>query len=261
MTKPNILVVASAMMSLLAVVLSAVALLRSPDTATPGGQTMSTSFGAEVRNYLLDNPGVLFEAAELYDQQQQQAAVDELKVAIQQNREEIFENATSPVTGNPAGDVTIVEFFDYNCPYCRAAAPMLAEAMAADPGIRLVHKEWPILGPGSDFAALAALASARQGRYQDFHQAMMAYSGQINEASTLEIARDIGIDLEQLRRDLEDPDIRAELDRNYALSGTLRVTGTPTFVIGDEIVRGLVDIATLRQYIAEARQLNAAAGG
>jgi protein-disulfide isomerase len=253
MTRSNVVLAISFTLAVIAVTLAAVALIRVTDAGTPGGQTMSTSFGAQVRNYLLDNPEVLFEAAQAYEERQQAVVANELTVAIQQNREELFNNTTSPVTGNPDGDVTIVEFFDYNCPYCRAAAPMLAEAMAADPGIRLVHKEWPILGPGSDFAALAALASVAQGRYADLHRAMMAHTGAITEASTIEVASSIGLDVDQLRRDMEDPGLQVELDRNMALSGTLRITGTPTFVIGDRIVIGLIDLATLLDYVAEAR--------
>ncbi len=260
MTKSNAVLAASLILSLLAAALSGVAVMTagggSAVTGT-GGPAMSTSFGAEVRAYLLDNPEVIYEAAQVFDERQRATATNELAVAIRSNGAEILNSPTSPVTGNPLGDVTIVEFFDYNCPYCRAALPLLAEAMAADPGIRLVHKEWPILGAGSEFAALAALASVRQGQYPAFHQAMMGYSGAINETSTLEIARTLSLDLDQLRRDMEDAALRTEIERNFVLSGALRITGTPSFVVGDEIIRGLVDLEALQLAIARAR----AAGG
>lgn len=123
--------------------------------------------------------------------------------------------------------------------------PILAGSVAA--------AEWPILGLGSKFAARAALASQAQGKYEAFHRAMMAHSGAIDETSRLEVARTVGLDVERLKREMADAAFAAELDRNFTLAGTLRINGTPSFVIGEEIVRGLVDLATLQQHIATAR--------
>jgi protein-disulfide isomerase len=158
------------------------------------------------------------------------------------------------VAGNPAGDVTLVEFFDYNCPYCRQAAPQLQQAVADDPNLKLVFKEWPILGPGSEFAAKAALAAERQNKYQAFHQRMMAFTGAINEKSTISVAQQVGLDIGQLEKDMRDPAISAAIERNHALASALRINGTPVFIVGDQIIRGLVDSATLQRSIAEARK-------
>src|SRR3546814_10830321 len=120
----------------------------------------------------------------------------------------------SPVTGNPDGDVSLVEFFDYNCPYCRRVAPVVADAEAADPQLRIVYKEFPILGPGSAFAAKAALAAHRQGLYFTFHKALMQAGGRADESSVLAVAEDVGLDVERLKSDMKDPEIQAAIDRN-----------------------------------------------
>jgi protein-disulfide isomerase len=166
----------------------------------------------------------------------------------------IFNDAASPVAGNPKGDVTLVEFFDYNCPYCRKAAPIIEELARGDPNLRLVFKEFPILGPGSTFAARAALASQKQDKYLAFHNAMMAYPGSIRETSTLEVAANVGLDVARLREDMEDPAIKQSIDRNLALAEDLRITGTPSFVAGKEIARGLADLEAMKELIAKARQ-------
>ena len=182
------------------------------------------------------------------------AQTDELKALINERRAEIFADPASPVSGNPQGDITLAQFFDYNCAYCRAAAPLVRQAKDADAGLKLVYKEFPILGPSSDFAARAALASRSQGKYAAFHQALMAYSGAIDERSTLETAEDVGLDIGQLTLDMADPAISAAIERNLALANDLRVVGTPTFIVGDEIVPGLLDLPTLQSIIAAARE-------
>lgn len=254
MPKLKLMLTTSLLLSMLAVVFSGVALLMAAGVFDSNRPSSSTSFEAQARAYLLGNPEVLLEAAKRLEKRRQASETNELKTAILENSDEIFRSQTSPVAGNPSGDVTVVEFFDYNCPYCRKAAPIIAEAGAADKNLRLVFKEWPILGPGSKFAARAALASQAQGKYEAFHQAMMAHSGAINETSTLEVARAVGLDVERLKREMADAAFAAELDRNFTLAGILRINGTPSFVIGEEIVRGLVDLATLQQYIAAARE-------
>jgi len=155
--------------------------------------------------------------------------------------------------GDPDGDVTIVEFFDYNCPYCRQMTPIMAEAEASDPGLRIVYKEFPILGPGSIFAAKAALAAERQGRYVEFHKALMNADGRVDQALTLSIAEKAGLDIERLKQDMQDPAIQAEIDGNLELAQALRINGTPGFVIGDEILRGATDLSTMTGLIEAAR--------
>jgi protein-disulfide isomerase len=179
--------------------------------------------------------------------------VDETATLIASRRAEIFADPDSPVGGNPTGDVTIVEFFDYNCPYCRQVAPTLEEIERTDPNVRLIYKEFPILGPGSEFAARAALASRKQGKYIAFHGALMAHKGRIAEGATMEIAQAVGLDTERLKRDMEEPSIAAAIERNLSLAHALRVGATPTFVINDAILRGAADLEAFQVMIAEAR--------
>lgn len=179
---------------------------------------------------------------------------NELRTAVRERRDEIFNDPASPVAGDPSGSVSIVEFFDYNCPYCRKAAQVLTSARAAEVGLRIVYKEFPILGAGSTFAAKAALAAQRQGKYLQFHQALMAHTGSLAEASTLQVARDVGLDAARLKQDIEDPEIARAIERNLNLGNELRITGTPSWVIGEDIVRGLVDWPTLQNLVAKQRE-------
>ena len=147
-----------------------------------------------------------------------------------------------------------MEFFDYNCPYCRRVAPTVTELEQADPDLRLVYKEFPILGPGSQFAARAALASRRQGKYVAFHHALMQATEQVTEETVMEVARAVGLDLEQLRADMQEPAIQQAIARNLQLADALGITGTPSFIIGEEVVPGAVDLRTLQSLIARVRR-------
>jgi protein-disulfide isomerase len=210
-------------------------------------------FDARVRDYLLAHPEVILEAVQRLQERQDEAAAQAAQAAIAERADEILNDPASPVGGNPDGDVTLVEFFDYNCTYCRRVAPVMAEAVAADPGLRIVYKEFPILGEGSAFAARAALAAARQGRYLEFHDALMGYQGTVDEGVTLAVAADIGLDLDRLQADMADPAILAAIDRTYDLASALQINGTPGFVIGETIIPGAVDLAALQAAIGEAR--------
>jgi protein-disulfide isomerase len=211
-------------------------------------------FEQRVRAYLLRNPEVILEALQLLEERQRAAEAENLKRVIAERSEEILNDPDAPVGGNPAGDVTLVEFFDYNCPYCRKVAPTVVELEEADPDLRLVYKEFPILGPGSEFAARAALASRNQGKYLPFHKALMKATAQVTEQSVMEIARAVGLDTEQLTADMQAPAIQDAIARNLRLANALGINGTPSFVIGQEIVPGAADLGTLQDLIARARQ-------
>ncbi|MEX0696252.1 MAG: DsbA family protein [Dongiaceae bacterium] len=169
------------------------------------------------------------------------------------HRDELLHDPGSPVGGNRGGDVTVVEFFDYRCGYCIAMAPRLETLLEADHGLRFVYKEWPILGPMSEFAARAALAARRQGRYEDFHSALMRLRGRLTEATVFNAARRLGLDPERLRADMKSPEIDRVLRDNRALAAELGITGTPAFVIGDRLVPGAVPLGELKAVIAAAR--------
>lgn len=232
------------------VVLSALALMFAAGVLPP---LRDADFESELRTYLLANPEVIVESVNGMETREKVAEENELTAILTQRHDEVFNDPSSPVGINPRGSATLVEFFDYNCPYCRKATPMLDELEQADKGLRLVFKEYPILGPGSVFAARAALASQKQGRYLAFHKAMMAYKGQITEGSSLEIAAQVGLDVERLKKDMEDPTIDEAIKRNVALAEALRISGTPTFIAGKEILRGLADVDTMKQLVASAR--------
>ncbi|MPY76147.1 MAG: thioredoxin domain-containing protein [Alphaproteobacteria bacterium] len=210
-------------------------------------------FQRQVRRYLVNNPEVIVEAIQRLESRRTAAEQDEMKSAIRERADELLRDSASPVGGNPQGDVTLVEFSDYNCPYCRRVAPLLAEAEASDPKLRIIYKEIPILGPDSLYAAKAALAAHRQDRYVAFHRALMDAKGIAAEGLVMAVAARIGLDVERLKGDLEDPSIQAAIDRNMALARTLRITGTPSFVIGEEILRGAVDLETMQALIRQAR--------
>jgi protein-disulfide isomerase len=210
-------------------------------------------FQRRVRRYLTENPEVIVEAMQRYEARRAVAARDEIKIALAEHEVALLRDPASPVGGNPQGDVTLVEFSDYNCPYCRRVAPVLAEAEAADPMLRIVYKEIPILGPDSVYAAKAALAADRQGKYMAFHRALMSAKGVAAEGLILAIAAKLGLEVARLKADVEDPAIQAAIDRNLALSRALRITGTPSFVVGSEIARGAIDLEAMQALIREAR--------
>lgn len=206
-----------------------------------------------VRDYLLKNPEVLIEAAQTYRQRQQELQAQQADDALISRRDELDRDPDSPVLGNPDGDVVVVEFFDYRCPYCVRVAEPLREAIEADGNVRLVMKEFPILGPDSVAAARMALAAVKQDKYEELHFAFMSVSGKLTEEAAFKLAEKAGLDMDQLRRDMEDPAIEEMLQRNFALAQALQINGTPAFIIGDQIVRGAIDMRSLRQIVDKTR--------
>jgi protein-disulfide isomerase len=211
-------------------------------------------FEQSVRDYLLKNPEVLLEAMQILQERQQVAAAEQQQGVIDSHRQAIFNDPRDPIAGNPAGDVTLVEFFDYNCPYCRKAASVVVELEKADPDLRLVFKEFPILGAGSTFAARAALAAKEQGKHVALHHALMQAEDRVTEDLVMTIAAGLGLDTERLRRDMQSPEVTALIDDNQRLAAALGITGTPSFVIGDRIIPGVVGREELQRLVSSARQ-------
>ncbi|WP_370271564.1 DsbA family protein [Pseudooceanicola nitratireducens] len=203
-----------------------------------------------------ENPEIVMEAVAILEKRKagEQAVVQAETLKTQRNLIENDPNA--PVLGNPDGDVTVVEFFDYNCPYCRRVKPEVQALLDADPNVRLVYREWPILGDGSVFAARAALAARKQGKYDAFHWAMMANKGRAEEASVMRIAEQVGLDLEQLRADMQAPEVQQHIATSMQLSQALGFNGTPSFVIGDALLPGFVETAQLKELVEAARSAN-----
>ncbi len=223
----------------------------SPVTAKAPGDD---EFGKRIHDYLVANPEVLIEAMKELERKQDSERDTLAQKGIQEHAQELTNDPESPISGNPNGDVTIVEFSDYQCPYCKRSYPALKSVVAADGKVKLVYKDLPILGEASRIAALAALASRNQNKHEAFHNALMEFNGKLDRDQILAIASSVGIDVAQLQKDMEDPKLKQIIDRNMALASALGVRGTPAFVIGKQFVPGAVDADTLKQLIDEARK-------
>jgi len=196
---------------------------------------------------------VVVEAFRAYEQRQQALEAERQRAALMAEAANLNRDPLSPVLGNPEGDVTVVEFFDYRCPYCKRIAGALQGLVAEDPNVRLVMKEYPILSQESVDAARAALAADRQGLYEPFHFALMERGGAMTAAEVMSVAHSVGLDIDRLRQDMQLPEIEEALRRNYALGEKIGVTGTPAMVIGGTVVPGAVSLEHLRSLVAEAR--------
>lgn len=210
---------------------------------------------ARIRSYLLENPEVLLEAFDILEQRRQVAQADSDADLVAMNADRLFEDPMSPVLGNPDGDVTIVKFSDYRCGYCKAAAPIVADLIESDPGVRVVIKEFPVLGEASVMAGRVALAAAEQGAdvYERLHEALLAHNGDLTDGTTMRLAEQAGVDMDALRADIDAPAIADEIRSTYALARELGINGTPSFVIGDRIVRGMMPPERMRELIDAAR--------
>lgn len=207
-----------------------------------------------IHDYLMKNPDVLIEALRGAEEKMNRDADAKATKALSTRRAEIFEDPATPVGGNPQGDVSIVEFFDYRCPYCKQVLPTLQTLLNQDHQVRFVYKELPVLGRESVVAAHAALAARQQGKYEAFHLAMMGTRGQITEDTVYKVAGSVGLDIDRLKKDMAAPDIDRELKANLALADALNIHGTPGFIVGDQIVPGAIDLDALKNMIADARK-------
>ena len=200
-----------------------------------------------------ENPQIIMETVQLLEMQQAADQATAQADVLENQRQLLERDPNAPVLGNPDGDVTVVEFFDYNCPYCRQAMSEVQGLLDADRNVRLVYREWPILSEGSVFAAKAALAAREQGKYEEFHWALMGLKGRVEEASVMRLAEEIGLDIEQLRADMEAPEVQDHIDASMRLAQALGFNGTPSFVIGDNLVPGYVEQEQLESLVEKAR--------
>jgi protein-disulfide isomerase len=207
-----------------------------------------------LRDALRTDPTILEEAIAALQARDMAREREAALGAIAANRDALVNDATAPFKGAARPTATIVEFFDYRCPYCKRMNPVIAELVRADPGLRVVLKDIPILGPASVTAARAALAAHRQGRYGAMHDALMGLRGEPTEAEIMRLASGIGLDTERLRRDMADPAIAQRLDANIRLAQAIGIQGTPAYVVGNELLPGAVGPEQLREAIARSRQ-------
>lgn len=168
-------------------------------------------------------------------------------------RRDLERDPTAPVLGNPKGDMTLTEFFDYNCHFCREMVGMMPKLIAADPNLRVVFREWPVFGPGSDAAARAALAALGQGKYWQMHTGLMGLRGRADEASALRLARSLGLDEARLRRDMQSERVSRHIENSQLLADHMGLMGTPSFIAGDAGVFGKQSFGDLQALIAQGR--------
>jgi protein-disulfide isomerase len=205
-----------------------------------------------VREYILQHPEVLMESVRLYQERERTAQKERSREAVLARLADLQQDPSSPVAGTDGG-VTVVEFFDYRCGYCKRAEAAVTKLLADHPDIRFVFKEFPILGPDSSVAAKAGLAAHKQGGYLKFHQALMTLPGPITMNTIEELAGKQGLNVSKLKTDMESPEVQAILARNRELGHEVGVNSTPSFVIGSELVSGAMDAAAFERLIAQAQ--------
>lgn len=243
----------------LASALFALALGVAPVSASAQGFSDSQRGEIEqiVKSYLLAHPEVLEEVS--VELSKRQATADALKheAAVTENADAIFNSPRGVTLGNKDGDVTLVEFFDYNCGYCKRAMADMLDLLKADPKLKVVLKEFPVLGPGSVEAAQVAVAVRMQDpggkKYLDFHQRLLGGRGQADKARALAAAKEAGLDIARIEKDMNSPEVRATLEENFKLAEAMGMNGTPSYVIGKQVVVGAVGLSTLKEKINTAR--------
>ena len=190
-----------------------------------------------IKSYLIKNPEVLIEAGTALQKKEQELQQQQAKKAIDANKAGLF-NGKSPIAGNPNGDVFVVEFFDYQCSHCKRMISVVDGVISSDKNVRVVFKEFPIFGANSTLASKAALASQKQGKYKEFHTALMQTKAKLNEDKIMEVAKKVGLDTKQLKKDMQDPAYEAELAKNRKLGDALGIRGTPAFVVASSNKKG-----------------------
>ena len=232
-------------------------------TAPPKLETQAT-FSAEqkqeiekiIKNYLVTNPEIFLEAQTALEAKMEKEQAEKLKVAIAENAREIYRDPNADLAGNANGDITVVEFFDYNCGYCKRGLHDVIKLVESDPKVRVVFKELPILSKGSEEASRVAIAAGKQGKYWDMHKAMLEAKGQMNEANALQIATKLGLDIDKLKKDMASPEVEAEIKKSEALAKKMGVNGTPHFLVGDRAIPGAPEdlYDQLENHVTELRK-------
>lgn len=209
--------------------------------AAPGEALQEKQIVDVVRNYLTKNPEILVEMTTELDKRQAAEQAEKQQKIISDNADAIFRSPLAFVAGNPDGDVSVVEFFDYNCGYCRRALPDVVKLVDNDKKVRLVLKELPIFGEDSEAASKAALAAHKQGKYFEMHQKLFTEPGKADKEKALRIGGELGLDVAQLEKDMADPEIQKSLDQAKDLAQKLGLQGTPLYLIGDHVIPGAPD--------------------
>ena len=225
----------------------------APAAADEFTPAQKQELGPIIRDYLVSHPEVLREAIEALDKRDKETAAVEQQKAVSDRAGPLFSSPFQANVGNPNGSATLVEFFDYNCHFCKGALPDIAKLMKDDPNLHLVLKDFPVLGPGSVESARVAIAARNQlpgEKFWAFHNKLLSMHGPIGKAEALSVAKDLGLDMDKLAKDMQSPEIQAGLHEVMAMADQLQINGTPSFVVGDEVIVGAGEIDELRDKIA-----------
>jgi protein-disulfide isomerase len=232
-------------------------LLAAPVSAQSFSPSQRGEIESIIRNYLLQHPEVLTEVMSELEKRQATAEAEKAKEAVATHAAALFNSSRQVVVGNPHGDVTLVEFFDYNCAFCKRALSDLLDLMKTDPNLKVVLKEFPVLGEGSVEAAKVAVAVRMQDKsgrkYLDFHQKLLGGRGQADKARALAAAKEAGLDMARLEKDMASDEVRTSLEESFKLAEALGLNGTPSYVVGKDVVVGAVGKEALRQKVNTAR--------
>jgi len=211
-----------------------------------------------IKSYLLEHPEVMQDVMAELDKRQQAADAEKHRAAVVENKATIFASPHQVVLGNPQGDVTMVEFFDYNCGYCKRALPDMLTLLKTDSNLKFVLKEFPVLGEGSVEAAHVAVAARMQDttgkKYIEFHQKLLGGRGPADKARALAVAKEVGFDIARIEKDMGSDEVKRTIDEDMKLADALGVNGTPSYVVGDEVVVGAVGLDALREKINAERK-------
>ncbi len=227
------------------------------DQVTPAPATMAASpeLDSAIRDYLLRNPEILLTMQETLSKKEEEKQRASAQAAITKDSAKIFNSAADAVVANPDAKITLVEFFDYNCGYCKRALDDMNTMIAADKDVRFVLKGFPILGPDSQAAHVVSEAFKKlaPGKYLEFHRQLLGDPGRANEARAISVAVGLGVDEAKLREAMKDPSIEASFSDTFKLANDLGITGTPSYVVADEVVFGAVGVSTLSEKLANAK--------
>jgi len=213
-----------------------------------------TAIEAIIHDYYLNHPDAFIEAIQKAQSVARASGDTSARAIIAKRRNDLIADTRTPVAGNTVGDVTVVEFFDYRCPYCKRGHPNILALVKDDPGVRIVYKDLPVLGPDSSFAARAALAASLQGGYQQLHNALLETTGPLTNDAVMALAGAAGLNRDRLAQDMGSPEVEGALARNAELANALGIHGTPSYVVGDTLVPGAIESAAMRRLIASRRE-------
>ena len=223
-------------------------------SAEPTGEPVTKqALERMIEQYIRSHPEVIEQSLQALENKRAAEEQQRQRAALATHQQELLNDPASPVSGNPAGDVTVVEFFDYRCGYCKKAASALTQLQQSDARVRVVYKDFPILGEISELAAKAALASNLQGKHRAFHEALLAAKDDLTRERLFRIAQEAGLDVNRLDQDMTRPEWQPLIDRNRALAKTLGISGTPAFIVGNDLVPGALDLKTLQELVAHTR--------